>query len=374
MRATDWGLAGIYSGTTPDTLDVKIINGPPAFSVFEDDNLDGTFNTVANATTEITRTFLSEKQPTDNTKFKNIAFKFKIQSDHQTVEDWGANGTPITGNHLLPTKKIDVIAAASPPDNVSTDITNLSNNMTEKINIHDFTNLSASARARNNSSLNGFNISLGRIQSTLTTRYAIEVEGNLIVNQYGTASTTVELDFDRFLLGWLSGSQENDRMAFGSVFLNTIKAGTLSSISLDELDVEFSYDGGANFSNNYNTNGHESNWYYPFQIGHFATENQANYVFRVKINMIGNFEGKQASDITLSYSSLNGIALYDASASGGTGTLVTSTNPVFTGVGTANQAAHAYILFEAASNDIAQQYVLPSTTNPTPYGLTITAN
>jgi hypothetical protein len=90
--------------------------------------------------------------------------------------------------------------------------------------------------------------------------------------------------------------------------------------------------------------------------------------------MIGNFEGKQASDITLSYSSLNGIALYDASSSGGTGTLVTSTNPVFTGVGTANQAAHAYVLFEAASNDIAQQYVLPSTTNPTPYGLTITAN
>ena len=92
--------------------------------------------------------------------------------------------------------------------------------------------------------------------------------------------------------------------------------------------------------------------------------------------MIGNFEGKQASDITLSYSNANGIALYDASASGGTGTLVTSTNPVFTGVGTANQAAHAYILFEASSFDTAQQYV-PSITDPpypTPYGLTITAN
>jgi len=68
------------------------------------------------------------------------------------------------------------------------------------------------------------------------------------------------------------------------------------------------------------------------------------------------------------------VVFFEHKPSGGTGTLVTSTNPVFTGVGTANQAAHAYILFEAASNDIAQQYVLPSTTNPTPYGLTITAN
>jgi hypothetical protein len=369
MRAVDWGLSGIYS--TGNALDLKVIDGPPAFSVFEDDNLDGTFNTAANSTTAITRTFLSEKQPTDNTKFKNVAFKFKFQGDHQDVANWGAGGTPISGDHLLPTKKIDVVDSS-----VSTDITNLSNNMTEKINIHDFTNLSASARARNNSSLNGFNISLGRIQSTLTAADTIEVEGNLIVNQYGTANTTVELDFDRFLLGWLSGSQENDRMAFGSVFLNTIKAGTLSSISFTELDVEFSSNGGTNFTNNYNTNGHEGNWYYPFQIGHFSAENQANYVFRVKINMIGNFEGKQASDITLSYSNANGIALYDASASGGTGTLVTSTNPVFTGVGTANQAAHAYILFEASSFDTAQQYV-PSITDPpypTPYGLTITAN
>jgi len=367
MRATDWGSSGIYS--TGNALDLTVIDGPPAFSVFEDDNLDGTFNTAANSTTAITRTFLSEKQPTDNTKFKNVAFKFKFQGDHQAVEQWGAGGTPITGDHLLPTKKIDVVASA-----VSTDVTNLSNNMTEKININDFTNLSASARARNNSSLNGFNISLGRIQSTLTAADTIEVEGNLIVNQYGTASATVELDFDRFLLGWLTGSEENDRMAFGSVFLNPVKAGTLSSISFTELDVEFSSNAGANFTNNYNTNGHEGNWYYPFQIGHFSTDNATGYVWRVKVNIIGNFEGKQASDITLSYSSLNGIALYDASSSGGTGTLVTSTNPVFTGVGTANQAAHAYVLFEAASNDIAQQYVLPSTTNPTPYGLTITAN